>query len=79
MTNDHEKPRIAILFPADSKLLLATSLEQSRLAETAAALRAAGLDVVGAPYADDIAGDVRSASVRSRRRSGLVQSDRGWA
>ena len=53
------KQRVAILFPADSTLLLATSLEQSRFAETATALRAAGVDVVGAPYADDIVGDVR--------------------
>ena len=52
------KPRVAILFPADSKRLLATDLEQSRLAETANALREAGLDVVGAPYTDDIAGGV---------------------
>lgn len=51
--------RIAILFPADSGLLLATSLEQSRFAATAAALRAAGIEVVAAPYADEIATDVR--------------------
>lgn len=54
-----KKPRIAILFPADGKLLLATGLEQSRLAETASVLREVGLDVVGAPYDDSIAGDVR--------------------
>jgi hypothetical protein len=51
--------RVAILFPADSSLLLATSLEKSRFAETAAALRAAGIEVVAAPYADEIATDVR--------------------
>ncbi len=51
--------RVAILFPADNSLLLATSLEQSRFAETAAALRSAGIEVVAAPYADDIATDVR--------------------
>ena len=51
-------PRIAILFPADKNLLLSTSLDQSRHAETAAALRSAGLDVVGAPYADQVMGDV---------------------
>lgn len=54
-----QKHRVAILFPADSKLLLATSFEQSRFAETTAALRAAGIDVVGAPYADEIATEVR--------------------
>src|SRR3712207_2933609 len=40
-------PRVAILFPADKHLLLSTSLDQSRHAETAEALRTAGLDVVG--------------------------------
>ena len=54
------KPRIAILFSADGKLLLATSLEQSRFVDTAAALRAAGLDVVVAPFADEIVDDVRA-------------------
>jgi hypothetical protein len=53
------KPRIAILFPADRTMMLATSLEQSRFVETAAALRAAGLDVVGAPFADEIVDDTR--------------------
>jgi hypothetical protein len=38
---------------------LATSLERSRFAETAAALRAAGIEVVAAPYADEIATEVR--------------------
>jgi hypothetical protein len=52
-------PRVAIVFPADSKLLLATRIEQSKLAETASALRSAGIDVAGAPYADAIAGDAR--------------------
>jgi hypothetical protein len=51
--------RVAILFPADSDLLLATSLEKSRFAETAAALRAAGLEVIAAPYTDEIATEVR--------------------
>ena len=51
--------RVAILFPADSSLLLATSLERSRFAEPAATLRATGIEVVAAPYADEIANDVR--------------------
>jgi hypothetical protein len=51
--------RIAILFPADSSLLSATSLEQSRFAETAGALRATGIEVVAAAYADEIATEVR--------------------
>jgi hypothetical protein len=56
MTNTQ---RVAILFPADPTLKIATRLEQSRFAETAAALRAAGIDVIGAPYADDIVDEVR--------------------
>ena len=52
--------RVAILFPADSKLGLATSLEQSRHGETAKALCAAGIDVVGAPYADAFVDDIRA-------------------
>jgi hypothetical protein len=51
--------RVAIVFPADPNLLLATGLEQSRFAETAAALRAVGIEVVPVPYADVIATDVR--------------------
>jgi hypothetical protein len=63
-------PRIAIVFPADKNLLLSTGLDQSRHAETAAALRSAGLDVVGAPYADQIVGDV--AEILSRVDGVLV-------
>jgi hypothetical protein len=51
--------RVAILFPADPNLLLATELEQSRFAETTAALREVGIEVVGAPFADHLAADVR--------------------
>jgi hypothetical protein len=53
------KRRVAILFPADPALKRSTRLEQTRFTEAAAALAVAGLDVVGAPYADDIAEDVR--------------------
>lgn len=52
--------RVAILFPADARLAAATRLDQSRHAETARALAAAGIDVVGAPYADDIVQEVRA-------------------
>ncbi len=54
------KPRVAILFPADSTLRLATNLEQSRHAQTADALRRAGLEVEGVPYADNMLADVRA-------------------
>jgi hypothetical protein len=54
------RPRVAILFPADAAVGFATDIDQSRLAETARALRAAGLEVVGAPYADHLATEVRA-------------------
>ncbi len=53
------KQRVAILFPADDRLKSATRLDQSRHADTARALAAAGIEVVGAPYADDIMEEVR--------------------
>ncbi len=52
--------RVAILFPADPKQGLATSLERSRHADTAQALGLAGIDTIGAPYADTLAEDVRA-------------------
>ena len=52
--------RLAILFPADAKQLLGTTLEQSRFADIAGAFRAAGADVVGAPYVDDLVEVVRA-------------------
>jgi hypothetical protein len=52
--------RVAILFPADSAQKLATRLEQSRHVDTAVALAAAGLEVVGAPYADDLVDAIRA-------------------
>src|SRR5262245_12375679 len=51
---------VAIVFPADAKDGLATNVEQSRFAETAKALRAAGIDGVGAPYADALVEEVRA-------------------
>ena len=53
-----ERRRIAIVFPADATQRLATTLEQSRLAYIGNALAAAGLDVVGAPYAEEYVEDV---------------------
>jgi hypothetical protein len=45
--------RLALVFPADPGERGRTRLETSRHAETGAALAAAGLDVVGAPFAHD--------------------------
>ncbi len=47
--------RVAILFPAVAEKLAATRLEESRLAFVGEAFAAAGVDVVGAPFADEIA------------------------
>lgn len=54
-----DKHRLAILFPADAQAQCATQLEQSRLAYIAEALRDAHIDIVGAPYADAFAEEVR--------------------
>lgn len=51
--------RIAILFPAPAGGA-STKLEDSRFADTAAALRAAGLEVQAAPYSDEAAGAIRT-------------------
>jgi len=45
--------RVAIVFPANPEQRLTTRLEDSRFAETAEALAAAGLEIVGAPYCDE--------------------------
>lgn len=55
-----DKHRLAILFPADAQAQRATQLEQSRLSYIAEALRDAHIDVVGAPYADAFAAEVRA-------------------
>lgn len=52
MTTAHRK--VAILFPADARELAETRVETSRLADVAAAFASAGVEVVGAPFTDDI-------------------------
>lgn len=54
------RQRIAIVFPADAKEQLSTKIEQSRFAGVAKALSAVGIEVVGAPYADEFVEQVRS-------------------
>jgi len=56
--------RIAILFPAPAGGG-STSLENTRFADTAAALRAAGLEVQAAPYSDEAARDIRTQLLKS--------------
>lgn len=58
MTN--RKSQVAIVFPADAEALARTRVEQTRLAAIAEALAAAGVDVVSAPYADEIAQEIEA-------------------
>ena len=58
--HDHNKRRVAIVFPADARALARTRVAQSRLAATAEALAAAGIDVVSAPYTDQIAEEIET-------------------
>jgi Domain of unknown function (DUF6815) len=60
MTMAGKRHRVAIVFPADAKERLSTDLEQSRFAGTSKALRAAGVEAVGAPYADPFVEDIRA-------------------
>ena len=55
-----DRPRIAIVFPADPVQGLATNLMQSRFVGVAKAMDAGGLDVIGAPYADAFVENVRA-------------------
>lgn len=55
-----EKPRIAILYPAEAAVRASAMLDSSRYAPTAAALRAAGLEAEGAPYCDEAVAEVRA-------------------
>lgn len=54
------KRRVAIVFPADAQALARTRVEQSRLAGIAEALASAGVEVVSAPFADNIAGEIQA-------------------
>jgi hypothetical protein len=60
MTMTIKRNRVAIVFPADAHKRHATRVEQSRFAAVAEALAAAGAEVVGAPYADDVIEEVRA-------------------
>jgi hypothetical protein len=60
LTMVSEQHRVAIVFPADAEQRLATKVGESRFSGVANALYAAGIEVVGAPYADEFVADVRS-------------------
>ena len=55
-----ERHRVAIVFPADAKDRFSANVDQSRFAGVAKALSAAGIEVVGVPYADEFVEDVRA-------------------
>ena len=61
--------RVAIVFPADSKLRGDTRLEDSRFARTAVALAAEGMVVEGAPY---VPGDPSALREQLRRVDGAL-------
>jgi len=52
--------RVAILFPADAREQRSSKVEQSRFAGVAEALGGAGIEVVGAPFADEFVEEVRA-------------------
>ena len=56
--------RVAIVFPADPKLRQKTRLEDSRFAQTAAALAEKGVAVEGAPYVVDAVEQLREQLMR---------------
>jgi hypothetical protein len=58
-----KRNRVAIVFPADEKELAATRMESTRLAGMASALQSAGLEVISAPFRDQIADDIEARLV----------------
>lgn len=56
--------RVAILFSAEADQRHLIKIEDTRLAGIAAALRGVGIDVEGAPYADEAVEDVRTQLLR---------------
>jgi hypothetical protein len=57
--------RVAILFPTEAALRHSTKIESTRLAGVAAAMREVGIEVEGAPYADEVVEDVRTQLLRA--------------
>src|SRR5215468_10198621 len=56
----NQRRRVAIVFPANAKDRPSTNVHQSRFAGVAKALCAAGIEVVGVPFADDLAEKIRA-------------------
>jgi hypothetical protein len=56
----NQRHQEAIVFPADAKDRTSTNVHQSRFAGVAKAFGAAGIEVVGVPYADAFAKKIRA-------------------
>lgn len=56
--------RVAILFPADVAERQSIRLAETRFSRVASVLRAVGLEVEGAPYADEVVEEVRAELLR---------------
>jgi hypothetical protein len=57
--------RVAILHPADAALRRSITIESTRLARVADMLRGVGIEIEGAPYADEAVEDVRAQLLRA--------------
>ena len=55
-----KQPRVAIVFPAEAKEQRPTKVEKSRFAGIVEALGGGGIEVVGAPFADEFVEEVRA-------------------
>jgi hypothetical protein len=55
-----KRNRVAIVFPANEKELAATRLEGTRLAGVASVLQSAGVEVISAPFRDEIADEIKA-------------------
>src|SRR3546814_14476103 len=57
--------RVAILHPAQAALRQSTPIESTRLGRVVEALRGVGIQVAGAPYADEYVEEVRARLLRA--------------
>src|SRR3546814_8248974 len=57
--------RVAILHPAQAALRQSTPIESTRLGRVVEALRGVGIQVAGAPYADESVEEVRAQLLRA--------------
>ncbi|MDA1089292.1 MAG: Cj0069 family protein [Proteobacteria bacterium] len=60
----NKRYRVALLFPSESAQRHSIDLENTRLAKIAAALRGVGIEVEGAPFANELVEEVRAQLLR---------------